>query len=181
MTERKPKNVSVGNWVEGQIIRAQRRGDFDDLPGEGKPLPPLELGGDDMSWIAAKLRKENLPVAAVLPPSLALAKEVEDLPALMQRQHGERDVRAHLEDLNLRILQAHRRPQEGPPLRVMTLDIDEFVADWRRRRDAAAAQRAVAAAAAAQLVSARSEHSDLAGPRWRPGWFRRRSSREPRQ
>ncbi|SDJ00597.1 protein of unknown function [Frankineae bacterium MT45] len=172
MTERKPKNVSFGDWVEGQIVGAQRRGEFDDLPGAGKPLPPIDLGGDDMSWIAAKLRRENLPIAAVLPPSLALAKEVEDLPELMQRQHAEQAVRAHLEDLNLRILQAHRRPQEGPPLLVMTLDIDEFVADWRRLRAERAAQRAAAAPVEVRTTAA--APSTAARGRWRLGWPRRR-------
>ena len=84
-----------------------------------------------MTCLAAKLRRENLPIAAILPPALALAKEVEDLPVRLAKEKSERTVRALVEDLNERILQAHRRPQVGPPMRVMTQDIDRVVAAWR--------------------------------------------------
>lgn len=134
MTDRKPSNVSIGGWVEGQILRAQRRGEFDNLPGQGEPLRGLNEPHDDMTWIAAKLRRENLSVTAVLPPSLALAKEVEDLPGLLARERSEKNVRAIVTDLNDRILAAHRRPQEGPPMRVMTRDVEKVVAAWREGR-----------------------------------------------
>ncbi|MGX7679034.1 DnaJ family domain-containing protein [Jatrophihabitans sp. DSM 45814] len=131
MTKRKPPNVSWGDWVEHQIRDAQNRGGFDDLPGKGKPLPSLKEPHDDMAWIAAKLRRENLSIAAILPPSLALAKEVEDLPERLAKEKSEAAVRAVVLDLNERILQAHRRPQEGPPMRVMTRDVERVVQDWR--------------------------------------------------
>jgi len=134
MTERKPPNVSFEGWVEHQIREAQRRGSFDDLPGKGKPLPGLNEPWNDMSWIAAMLHRENLPVAAILPPALALAKEVEDLPAQLANQRSEAAVRALIEDLNDRIRRAHRLPQTGPPVRVKTCDVEELLETWRRRR-----------------------------------------------
>ncbi|MBL8926482.1 MAG: DUF1992 domain-containing protein, partial [Pseudonocardia sp.] len=36
-------------FVERQIRLAQERGEFDDLPGNGKPLPGLD-GPDDENW-----------------------------------------------------------------------------------------------------------------------------------
>jgi hypothetical protein len=132
MTPRKPPGVSVESWVEHQIREAQRRGSFDNLPGEGKPIEGLDKPHNDLDWIAAKLRRENLSVAAILPPALALAKEVEELPDRLLRERSEGRVRALVEDLNGRILQAHRRPQVGPPMRVMTQDANRLVEQWRR-------------------------------------------------
>ncbi|MCW2524988.1 MAG: hypothetical protein JWO63_3323 [Frankiales bacterium] len=134
MTERKPPKVSWASWIEQQIRGAQNRGSFDDLPGAGKPIPGLKEPHDDMAWIAAKLRRENLSIAAILPPSLALAKEVEDLPERLAQEKSEAGVRRVVEDLNDRILKAHRRPQEGPPLRVMAQDVDRRIAEWRAAR-----------------------------------------------
>jgi len=37
------------SWVDKQIREAQERGDFDDLPGAGKPLPHLG-DPDDADW-----------------------------------------------------------------------------------------------------------------------------------
>lgn len=135
MTQRKPPGVSILGWVERQIRDAQLRGSFDNLPGQGRPIPGLNEPHDDLDWIAAKLRRENLSVAAVLPPALALAKEVEDLPDRLAREKSESRVRAIVAELNDRISQAHRRPQEGPPLRVMPRDVDRVVADWRATRN----------------------------------------------
>jgi hypothetical protein len=131
MTRRKPHNLSVTSWVDQQIRDAERRGSFDDLPGKGKPIPGLHEPHTDASWIAAKLRRENIDIAALLPPSLALAKELEDLPERLARCRTEREVRAIADDLNERIRQAHRRPQEGPPLLVMTRDVERVVDEWR--------------------------------------------------
>ena len=39
MTERKPREISFTSWIDRQINEAQERGDFDNLPGAGKPLP----------------------------------------------------------------------------------------------------------------------------------------------
>jgi hypothetical protein len=135
MTDRKPPNVSVPDWVEYQIREAQRRGDFDNLPGKGKPLAGLNEPHDDMSWVAAKLRRENVPISVILPAALALAKEAEDLPLRLAREKSETSVRALIEELNKRILQAHRRPQDGPPMRVRTQDVESLVAAWQRQRD----------------------------------------------
>lgn len=134
MTERKPHNVSWGDWVEFQIRAAQHRGEFDDLPGAGKPIPGLDKPHTELDWVAAKLRRENVAIAALLPPSLALAKEVEDLPQRLLAERSEAAVRALVEDLNRRILLAHRRPQEGPPLRVTAQDVDRLVSAWREAR-----------------------------------------------
>ncbi|UQX90219.1 DUF1992 domain-containing protein [Jatrophihabitans telluris] len=173
MTPRKPANVSFGDWVEGQIRDAQRRGVFDDLPGAGQPLTGLPVADDHLSWVANKLRRENLPVAAILPPSLALPKEIEELPGRLARQRSEAQVREILDELNDRILKAHRRPQEGPPLLVMLQDVDKWVGAWRKateqtRAEQAAGRTARQAAQSARATSPQDASVRTQPRRWRP-------------
>ncbi len=129
MSERKPRGVSFETWVERQVREARERGAFDDLPGAGKPLP--RTSDDALAWVREKARREDLPVAAMLPPSLAVAREVEDLPARLARERSEARVRAVVEDLDARIDAARRGPQTGPPVRTARLDVESEVAAWR--------------------------------------------------
>ncbi|MEV4218944.1 DUF1992 domain-containing protein [Nonomuraea sp. NPDC049725] len=51
MTERKPGGMQFESWVDRQIREAQERGEFDDLPGAGKPLPGADKPYDEHWWI----------------------------------------------------------------------------------------------------------------------------------
>lgn len=134
MTERKPPDVSFEDWIERQIRTAQEGGAFDDLPGAGKPIPNTGRVDDELDWIAKKVKRENLDTSALLPPSLALPKELEDLPARVSRERSEEKVREIVLDLNERIRQEHRRPHHGPPLRAMPVDVEKIVEAWKQRR-----------------------------------------------
>jgi hypothetical protein len=134
MTERKPPHMSVGSWVEQQIRAADARGAFANLPGSGKPLKDLGRPRSDLDWIAEKLRREDVDVSALLPPALALAREVELLPERLKRERSELRVRAVVEDLNKRIRTAVLIAPPGPPVRVRPLDVDEQVRNWRAAR-----------------------------------------------
>ncbi|MFD2474379.1 DnaJ family domain-containing protein [Amycolatopsis silviterrae] len=134
MTERKPPGVSFGTWVDRQIAAAESRGDFEDLPGAGKPLPPPTGRDAATDWAIRRAREGDLDVAAFLPPSLALPREIQDLPGKLAKVQSERKVREIVEDLNDRIRKAHALPQEGPVLRARPLDVDETVASWRAGR-----------------------------------------------
>jgi hypothetical protein len=72
----------------------------------------------------------------LLPPSLALKREVQDLPELLAAERTERRVRELVEDLNERIRQAYLNHLSGPPLTVAPVDVEEAVEDWRRSRAA---------------------------------------------
>lgn len=135
VTERKPPQIRIETWVERQIREAQARGVFDNLPGAGKPIPGLEHRKNTMAWLAEKVYREDLPVTALLPVSLSLAREVDDLPERLAGERSERRVRGIVDDLNRRITRALRNPQDGPPLRVGTQDVEEAVARWRRDRE----------------------------------------------
>src|SRR5690606_18777248 len=78
VTERKRPDVTFVNWVEQQIRAAQERGEFDNLPGAGKPIP--DHGDDELWWIRSYLAREGLSGEALLPRELQLRREVERLP-----------------------------------------------------------------------------------------------------
>ena len=103
MTQRKPGNVTFEGWVEHQIRRAQEAGAFDNLPGAGKPLPGIDRPRGELDWLVSYVRRENLDVLPMLPPSLALAKELEDLPEKLAHEHSAKRVRQLIDDLNGRI------------------------------------------------------------------------------
>lgn len=129
MTQRKPAGVTFESWIERQLREARERGAFDDLPGTGKPLPPTSA--DELAWVREKARREDLPISALLPPALALAKEVEDLPERLGCERSEARVRSLLGELNARIDAARRAPQVGPPVRTGLLDVEAIVAAWQ--------------------------------------------------
>ncbi|MGH3878906.1 MAG: DUF1992 domain-containing protein [Actinophytocola sp.] len=132
MTERKPVKMPFGDWVDRQIRAAEERGEFDDLPGRGKPLP--RRTGDVMEWVAEKLRAENTDTKALLPPSLVLRKELEDLPERLAGVRSEAKVRAIVTDLNARIKREILIPSGGPPLLVRPVDVEAAVVRWREGR-----------------------------------------------
>jgi hypothetical protein len=117
-------------WVDLQVQRAIERGDFDNLPGAGKPLPPLD---DDPNWWLKKLI-ERERITGVLPEALQLRKDDAELDALLDRQGSEAVVRDVLETFNRRVVNARRQLQGGPPVITPTRDIEAEVAAWRERR-----------------------------------------------
>lgn len=132
MTERKPPDVPFESWVERQIRVAQERGEFDNLPGAGQPIP--HLGDDDeLWWVKNKLRREGLSTEALLPPSLQLRREVQRVPHTVADLPTESAVREVVADLNRRIA-AHLLAPSGPLVPVHTVDADEAVAAWRASR-----------------------------------------------
>jgi DnaJ-like protein len=127
--------MTFPGWVEQQVRQAEAAGAFEGLPGQGKPIPDLDRVHDDMAWIANYLRRENVDVADVLPPSLRLAKEVETLDERLRELRSETRVRHVIEDLNQRIDEAYARPQlSGPPLRVKKVRVDAAIERWRAAR-----------------------------------------------
>ena len=121
------------SWIDRQIREAIERGEFDNLPGAGKPLSGLDRPDEDW-WIKAKLKREN--VHGLLPPSLALRREVQDIDETVADLHEESEVRAVAEDLNARILDARRRGVDGPNVLIRTVDVEAVVATWRAGRQA---------------------------------------------
>jgi hypothetical protein len=72
----------------------------------------------------------------VLPPSLALRREREDLDRQVDRRHTEEDVRRYVAGLNEQIRKARVGLMDGPPTLLPPVDADAVVAGWRARRSA---------------------------------------------
>lgn len=130
MTERKPLGVSFESWIDKQIRDAEARGEFTDLPGAGKPLPNLHRSDGELWWIKEKMKSEGFPTDALLPTSLKLRKEIDQLPDKIRNLHAEQEVRDAVVDLNQRIMQ-HLRAPSGPQVAVYPVDVDEAITQWR--------------------------------------------------
>jgi hypothetical protein len=120
-------------WVDLQIRQAMDRGDFDDLPGTGKPIEGLGEQHDPDWWLKKLVERERI---TVLPPSVALRKEDAELDERLDRLNTEREVREQVEDFNQRVIKARYSLPDGPPLVTMPREVDETVAAWRGRREA---------------------------------------------
>ena len=119
-------------WVEHQIRMAMARGDFDDLPGAGRPLPGFGEQYDEDWWLKDLIRREN--ITGVLPGTLALSRQVGDLAETAGTKRSESAVRALVGELNRRIVLAHRGLLDGPPVALRTIDVEQVVRDWRERQ-----------------------------------------------
>jgi hypothetical protein len=149
-------------WVDLQVRQAMERGDFDDLPGAGKPIKDLGEHHDPDWWIKKLVEREHV---ALLPPSVALRKEDAELDARLDKLNVESEVRRQLEDFNQRVVAARYRLPEGPPLITMPRDVDASVEAWRERRTARLAE---------QRAKARKALADQkAQPKPKRRWFRR--------
>lgn len=131
MTERKPFGTNFESWVDRQIREAAERGDFDNLPGMGKPIQNLDRPWDITNWAADLLKRENL---SVLPPALELRRHVErELEEIMQLG-AEVGVRKRVAELNDHIRYVNVNIYEGPASLTRPLDVEEVVGQWRVRK-----------------------------------------------
>ena len=156
-------------WVDLQVRQAMERGEFENLPGQGKPIEGL-TGKDDPDWWVRRL-VERERITGVLPPSLQLRKEDAELDGRLDRLGSEAEVRREVDEFNERVRWALYRPPEGPPMVTQRRDPAAEVARWQERRQAR--RRAAAEAAAAR----RSEEPEP--PSRRRRWLARRRRNLP--
>lgn len=131
MSARKPSGLGWESWIDRQVREATERGEFDDLPGAGRPLPDLDKPYDELRWVKDKLRREGL---TYMSPSVALRKQVHDAYEAALDAPSERDARRILKAVNDKIRAANRTGIAGPPLMLVPYDIDRVI---RERRKAA--------------------------------------------
>ncbi|MCZ0709950.1 DUF1992 domain-containing protein [Microbacterium paraoxydans] len=129
--------VDRAAFVESAIQVAIRRGDFDDLPGAGKPLEGLGDHHDPDWWIRRKIETEGL--TGLGPPAILLRTEDRELDGQLDLLGRESDVREVLEDFNRRVREARRQLQGGPPVVTPLRDVDAEVVAWAERRATRAA------------------------------------------
>ena len=146
-------------WVDQQIRVAMARGDFDDLPGAGKPIQDLGAQHDPDWWIKRLIEREK--ITGVLPPALQLRKDDAELDGRLDRHTAESEVRRLLEEFNARVMKARYTPVDGPPLITMPRDVEDEVVRWRERRQARRAG------------TVRRETPVAAAPPAKRGWWKR--------
>lgn len=157
-------------WVEQQLRRAVERGDFDDLPGYGKPIEGLGTSHDPDWWVRKLVEREQI---TLLPPALAIRQEDAGLDDRLDRITTEDGVRRAVAEFNAAVRRALYTPPTGPtapPMVTRPRDPDTEVRRWVERRDArlAAQREALRVAEAGEVARGRRR-------RWRPGGRRRRS------
>lgn len=133
MTRRKPPEQTWESFVEEQIREAQAAGEFDHLPGFGKPIPELDGPEDELWWIKQLLKRERL---SLLPPALEIRRVAERRLAEIMQLASESAVRRAVEALNRQILQAQFAITWGPPSTLLPLDVEEVVRQWRKQEKA---------------------------------------------
>jgi len=128
---RKPPGVSWESFVEQQIREARERGEFDDLPGHGKPLPDLDRPRDELWWVRKKLQRENVSYS---PPAISLRVEVDEARERIAAATTEAQVRGLVAKINDRIRYVNSHTISGPPTTIGVLDVEDVVAQWREQR-----------------------------------------------
>lgn len=128
MTQRKPPGVEWESWIDKQIRDAMERGEFDDLPGKGKPLPDIDRPRDELRWVRQKLQREEI---SFLPPTLQVRKDLDEAREKIRCAPTEAEVRAIVDDINGRIRHVNSTVVSGPPSTLMPLDVERVVERWR--------------------------------------------------
>jgi hypothetical protein len=158
-------------WVDGQIRRAMARGDFDNLPGAGKPIEGIGEPHDPDWWVKRLIEREHL--TGLGPPALLLRTEDAELDSRLDMVHTESDVRRIVTDFNARVVKARMQLRGGPPVVTKTRDVDAEVDAWRERR-AARARDNRAARARPRASEATDGEPKVSTPRRRRWWRRSR-------
>jgi hypothetical protein len=130
--------MSNQEWVESQIALAQNQGEFDNLPGAGKPLK-LADGHDPDWWVKEFLNREDIETEALLPPTMQLRREKQQVHEKVRGMRRESEVREYLADLNKRI-RLSIRDSTGPLVPTGPVNEDAIIAQWRMDRPARDAQ-----------------------------------------
>ena len=97
--------------VEERIRIAQKKGEFDDLPGSGKPIPAdngLSVSED------LKLAHKILKNADCLPPELELKKEIRKMEDMLEDIPDEKEKYRHIKRINYKIMQLNMMGKKSP-------------------------------------------------------------------
>lgn len=132
---RKPSGMRFETFVERQIRMAIERGDFDNLPGAGKPLrheAPREAGW----WIKDYMEREGLSGEDTLPPALKLRRDREKLFERAAESASADAARALGTAFNRQVADyILHGASSGPNIPVHKVDPEELVAIWREANE----------------------------------------------
>jgi len=131
MSERKPLGRRWETWIEEKIQEAKAEGGFERLEGHRKPIAGLDAPYDPLWWVKKLLVREKL---SILPRALEVRASVDRAMAAVWALSSEAHVRARVAAINAEIGRANRSAAEGPPTTLAPLDVEDVLAEWRRRR-----------------------------------------------
>ena len=129
--QKKPPKISWESWVERKIRESMERGEFDNLPGHGQPIPDLARPYDELWWLRKKLREEKLSID---PPTLVLRRELDETLGRIPAARTEAEVRRLVTAINERIAYVNSHTSFGPPSDLAPLNVERIVAEWRETR-----------------------------------------------
>ena len=127
--ERKPPKMRWETWVERKIRESMERGEFDNLPGAGKPIADLDRPYDELWWLRKKLREEQFTIE---PPLLELRREFDRTREKIAAAGSEAEVRRLVAALNERIVYVNTHTTSGPATELAPLHVERVVEQWRR-------------------------------------------------
>lgn len=122
--------VAIALFADLQLRRAIERGEFDDLPGSGKPLNLSDRHDPDW-WLKSLAAREGF---VLLPPSIQLRKDDLALDERLDSLPNEAAVRREVEQFNERVIRARYQLPAGPPLVTMPRDVQATVNAWAERK-----------------------------------------------
>lgn len=99
--------------IEKRIQDAQDNGEFDDLPGKGKPI---DLEDDRNIPEDLRLTYKILKNADCLPPELALRKEIRTMEDMLDSIPDEKAKFRHIKKINYKIMQLNMMGKGSPLL-----------------------------------------------------------------
>lgn len=103
-------------WLEKALREAEERGEFDDLPGKGKPIPDLDRPYDPAWWARKFAHRERLRDRLV-----DLAATVRrELPGLIAERDRERAQR-RVDELNAQIAELNEELAAEDRMRLVEL------------------------------------------------------------
>ena len=129
MSDRKPMGMTWTSWIDKQIEASQKRGDFDNLPGKGKPLPGLDGTYDPDWWLKEKIKREKLDLT---PPTIIARRKAETFLEAYANFKSEGRVRREATKLNEEIQEANKTDL-GPLLPQALLDVESICSQWRSK------------------------------------------------
>ena len=99
--------------IEKRIKEAQKRGDFDELPGSGEPL---KIEDDSHVPEDLRLAYKILKNADCLPPELELKREIRQMEDMLEKIPDEREKYRQIKRINYKILQLNMMGRGSSPL-----------------------------------------------------------------
>ena len=105
--------LEIQKIIEKRILEAQKKGEFDDLPGTGEPISI-----EDDSHVPEDLRLtyKILKNANCVPPEIQLRKDIRKMEDMLEGMSDEKEKYRHIKRINFKIMQLNTMGKTSPLL-----------------------------------------------------------------